>query len=85
MTLSRSLPRSTLLAYAVPGLVVAIPTIPVTVYLPAFYADHLGLGLTTVGLVLLIARLGDTLTDPAIGLLSDGWQSPHGKRREAEQ
>jgi len=60
-----------LIFYALPAIVFALPTIPVYIYLPALYGDHLGLGLTTVGLVLLCARIFDTITDPIVGYLSD--------------
>jgi len=60
-----------LLAYALPALAVALPTIPVYIHLPALYGVQLGLGLATTGLVLLIARIFDTVTDPLIGILSD--------------
>jgi len=65
------LSRSTLFVYAAPAATLALPTIPLIVHLPALYGDTLGLGLTTAGLVLLAARLFDTVTDPLIGYLSD--------------
>ena len=46
-------------------------SLPLYVYLPTFYAETLGLGLATVGLILLIARIWDLLTDPLVGVLSD--------------
>lgn len=61
----------TLLAYTLPALVVALPTIPVYIHLPALYGVQLGLGLTATGFVLLLARMFDTITDPLIGALSD--------------
>ena len=64
-------PRRVLLAYALPAFVVALPTIPVYIHLPALYGVHLGLGLATTGLILLAARIFDTVTDPLIGVLSD--------------
>jgi glycoside/pentoside/hexuronide:cation symporter, GPH family len=63
--------RSILLAYALPALIVALPTIPVYILLPPFYGIELGLGLATTGFVLLGARLFDTVSDPIIGMLSD--------------
>ena len=70
-----------LIPYALPAIVFALPTIPVYIYLPALYGDHLGLGLTTVGLVLLCARIFDTVTDPIVGYLSDriGFKGAHRK------
>jgi Na+/melibiose symporter-like transporter len=60
-----------LVAYALPAFVVALPTIPVYIHLPALYGVQLGLGLATTGLLLLLARVFDTVTDPLIGVLSD--------------
>ena len=71
MTAERPLDRRTLIAYALPGFVLAVPTIPVYVYLPTLYGDSLGLGLALTGAVLLAARLLDVLTDPLIGKISD--------------
>ncbi len=71
----------TLLYYAWPGFALAMPTIPVYVYLPTFYAETLGLGLTTTGATLLAARLFDVVTDPAVGIASDRLRLPWGRRK----
>jgi Na+/melibiose symporter-like transporter len=71
----------TLLAYGALGLPLAALNLPLYVYLPAFYAADIGLGLTTVGLVLFCARLLDTLTDPVIGELGDRTRTRFGRRR----
>jgi GPH family glycoside/pentoside/hexuronide:cation symporter len=57
--------------YALPAFALAVPTVPVFVYLPKFYAQDMGLGLATTGAVLLVARIVDIVSDPVIGLLSD--------------
>jgi glycoside/pentoside/hexuronide:cation symporter, GPH family len=75
------LSRSTLAFYAFPAFALAMPTIPVYVYLPTYYADTVGLGLTATGLLLLAARLLDVVTDPLVGVLSDRWRSRWGRRR----
>jgi Na+/melibiose symporter-like transporter len=49
--------------------------------LPSFYAEQLGLSMATVGLMLLLARLFDVITDPIIGLLSDYAAFPFGRRK----
>ena len=64
-------PTSALLVYAVPAIPLAFLGLPLYVYLPAHYADLPGLGLAAVGVVLLLARLLDLVTDPLVGLLSD--------------
>lgn len=58
-----------------------MPTIPAYVYLPTFYAETVGLGLTTVGAVLLVARTLDVVTDPLVGILSDRWRLRWGRRK----
>ena len=70
-----------LVAYGALGLPLAALNLPLYVYLPAFYAADIGLGLTTVGLVLFCARLLDTLTDPLIGELGDRTRTRFGRRR----
>ncbi len=71
----------TLLAYGALGLPLAALNLPLYVYLPAFYAGDLGLGLAVVGYVLFVARLLDTVTDPLIGMLSDRYRTRFGRRR----
>jgi Na+/melibiose symporter-like transporter len=78
---SNSIGRPTLLIYALPAFALAMPTIPAYVYLPAFYAETLGLGLATVGAVLLVARGLDVVTDPLIGIASDRLPSRWGRRK----
>jgi len=57
--------------YGLPALPLAALGLPLYIYLPTFYADQLGLGLTLVGSILLISRITDVISDPLIGLLSD--------------
>ncbi len=70
-----------LFAYGLPGLPLAALGVPLYVYLPAFYAEELGLGLASVGGALLIARIWDLLTDPLMGRVSDALPTPWGRRR----
>ena len=74
-------PAATLFAYALPGLPLAALQLPLFVYLPAFYAQELGLGLAAVGMILLAARLWDMVTDPLIGVLSDRTRWTLGRRK----
>ena len=79
--MSKPLPHAIIFAYAAPGFALAMPTLPVFVLLPAFYANDVGLGLAVTGVVLLLARLTDVITDPLIGLFSDRWPTPWGRRK----
>lgn len=73
--------RRLMMLYGLPGLALAMPTIPVFVFLPTLYADTLGLGLSAVGGVLLATRLVDGVTDPLVGWLSDRVRTPWGRRK----
>ena len=75
------LPLRTLLAFGLPGFPLAALTVPLYIYLPAFYADEMGLGLTAVGAILLAARLFDVVIDPVVGMLSDRSSTRIGRRR----
>lgn len=81
MSAAARLRLPTLLFYALPGLAFAMPTIPVYVYLPTYYADDLGLGLAVTGAILLAARAFDVVTDPLVGSLSDRWRTRWGRRK----
>ena len=69
------------LLYGLPGLALAMPTIPVFVFLPTLYAETVGLGLAAVGVALLAARLVDGITDPLVGWLSDRVATRWGRRK----
>ncbi len=75
------LPVSLIVAYAAPGLVLALPIIPVIVHLPTLYGVELGLGLAATGAALAIARLVDALSDPLIGSLADRIRWRIGRRK----
>ncbi len=51
------------------------------VYLPRYYAGHIGLGLATVGLAFSMIRLSDTLLDPVIGVVMDRSRTRFGRYR----
>ncbi|SIT69361.1 Na+/melibiose symporter [Ectothiorhodosinus mongolicus] len=57
--------------YGLPGLPLAALGLPLYIYLPTFYGTEIGLGLATVGFLLLLARATDVISDPLIGALSD--------------
>jgi len=78
---SPRLPLWILLVYGLPAIALAIPTIPVYVQLPSYYATEIGLSLSAVGGAMLAARLLDVVTDPLIGLLSDGRPTRLGRRK----
>ncbi len=67
--------------YGGPGVVVSILTFALIVYVPAFYTTEVGLSLTSAGILFLLARAWDAVTDPLIGMWSDRTQSRWGRRK----
>lgn len=78
---SAALPRRTVFTYALLGAPLTALTLPLIVYLPAFYAEVAGLPLAAVGLAFMVARLWDIFTDPLVGVLQDSTRSRFGRRR----
>ncbi|NBC23808.1 MAG: MFS transporter [Gammaproteobacteria bacterium] len=72
-----------LASYGAPAMPLAMVTLPMAVYLPAVYADSegFGLGLAFVGLMMVLSRVFDGITDPLIGFLSDRTRSRWGRRK----
>lgn len=81
MSQSDVLKRSTILAHGSIGMPLAVIGYPLAIYLPPFYTQELGVNIALVGLVLLLARITDVITDPLIGSLSDRWQTRFGRRK----
>jgi glycoside/pentoside/hexuronide:cation symporter, GPH family len=71
----------TLLAYGSLALPLSLAEIPIILYLPAFYAQELHLSAGLVGIVFLLARFWDGLSDILIGWLSDRSMSRFGRRK----
>lgn len=77
----QSLSRATMIFYSLPHLTHTVVLLPMALFIPAYYADDLGLPLATVGLAIAASRIVDVFTDPLIGVLSDRWQTAWGRRR----
>lgn len=69
------------ISYALPAFSLAVIGIPVYVYIPKFYTDTLGVSVAAVGIILLVIRLFDAVTDPLIGIISDRTVTRFGRRR----
>ena len=75
-------PRLGLLAaYGSLAFPLAAGFIALQVIVPTYYAQVLGLSLSAVGGILLVARLWDLITDPIVGFLSDRTPARFGRRR----
>jgi GPH family glycoside/pentoside/hexuronide:cation symporter len=67
--------------FAAAGLPVGGYVATLAVYLPNYYARHLGLSLAAVGLAFTVVRVLDILLDPALGVVMDVTKTPFGKFR----
>lgn len=81
MSSQAPLTRLSILLYALPSLVTSVAALPMALFVPAFYADELGLPLAAVGGAIAASRLLDVVTDPLIGGLSDRINSRWGRRK----
>ncbi|ABS64727.1 major facilitator superfamily MFS_1 [Parvibaculum lavamentivorans DS-1] len=68
-------------AFGLPSIPISALGLPIVVYLPPFYAHDMGLSLTVVGTVFMMARFWDVITDPVLGMVSDRFPSRWGRRR----
>jgi len=72
-------PRSTLAAAAAPSVPLAALTLPLSIYLPTYYAQVLGYNLASVAAAFTLVRLLDIALDPILGGLMDSakgrWRS----------
>ena len=72
---------SILSAYGFLAFPLAAAFIALQVIVPTHYAEATSLSLSTIGGIMLIARLWDTVTDPLVGILSDKTPQQWGRRR----
>ena len=70
-----------LVTYSLPSLVSSVAALPLVLFVPAFYADDLGVPLAAVGLALAASRLLDVVTDPLIGIASGRLGLAWGRRK----
>lgn len=77
----KPLPRSTLFFYGLSDMPIQMAAIPVASFLPNYYSSDLGLSITAVGTIWLIARFFDAVTDPLMGWVSDRTRTRLGRRR----
>lgn len=68
-------------AFGLPSIPISALGLPIVVYLPPFYSHDMGLSLSVVGTVFMLARFWDVFTDPVLGMLSDRYPTRWGRRR----
>jgi Na+/melibiose symporter-like transporter len=78
---SRQVPIGTKVRYGLGELGLSLKNEVVNRYLMFFYADTLHVGPAAVGLMMLLGKGWDAVTDPAMGYLSDTTRSRWGRRR----
>lgn len=79
--MSRKLPTGTIVAYAAPMVPIWMLHTPALSILPGMYATVSGIDLATIGVILILSRILDGITDPLIGLFSDRTKSHIGRRK----
>ncbi len=79
--MSENLSRRVIVAYSLPAVAMALPTLPVYILLPTFYAENTTLGLTAIGVLLMTARFFDVFTDVVAGQICDRPVGPLGRRK----
>lgn len=70
-----------LMAFAAPAAPLLALSLPVIIFLPPHFAEHLGLPLWAVSAIFLGARVFDLLIDPALGGLQDRTRHAFGRRK----
>ncbi len=78
---AQRLAAKTLAIYSLPYMSYWIVALPLTLFVPSYYADELGIPLAAVGAAIAGSRLIDVITDPFIGYLTDRSRSPWGRRK----
>jgi GPH family glycoside/pentoside/hexuronide:cation symporter len=67
--------------FASPQLALATLGLPIVIYLPAYYAGPLGLGLATTGFIFMLTRFWDVFTDGLLGWAVDRFPTRWGRRK----
>ena len=75
------LSKATLFCYGVADLPVMLAVMPMSIWLSRFYTGDMGLSLSAVANIMLLARLFDVITDPLVGHLSDHTRTRWGRRK----
>lgn len=70
-----------IMVFALPAVSTAMVFVPIFAILPLLYAEHTQATTATIGALLMLSRVFDTITDPLIGWLSDRTQSRFGRRK----
>ena len=69
-----------LVAFALISVPLAMGGLPLAIYLVPYYSGELGISLAAIGVIVLLTRITDVVTDPMIGTLSDATTGRFGRR-----
>jgi glycoside/pentoside/hexuronide:cation symporter, GPH family len=75
-----SLKTRELLPFALISLPLAMGGLPLGLYLTPYYTGEMGISLAAVGVIILLTRITDVVTDPLIGTWSDATPDRFGRR-----
>ena len=78
---TKQVKRNTILAYGGLATPLAMIGYPIAIWLIPFYTEIVGIKLTTVATLLLVARFTDVITDPILGQLGDSTKTSFGRRK----
>lgn len=68
-------------AFAAPAAPLLALSLPTIIFIPPYFASHLGIPLVTVSAIFFCVRLADIIIDPSIGSFQDRTEHPWGRRR----
>lgn len=77
----KAITRSTAWIYGSMSLPLAIISYPLAVWIPRLYSTEIGIELGLIGLVIFCAAIFDAISDPAMGFMSDRFQTRWGRRK----
>ncbi len=69
-----------LAGFAMISIPLSMGGLPLGLYLTPYYTSELGISLTAIGVIILLTRITDVITDPLIGTLSDATPARLGRR-----
>jgi GPH family glycoside/pentoside/hexuronide:cation symporter len=78
--MSEKLSKKELFAFAFLNIPLSLGGLPLGLYLAPYYASEFGISLSVIGLVIMLTRITDVITDPLIGTLSDRTPAKYGRR-----
>ena len=77
----KPLRKKTLFFYGLAEMPIQMAQVPVAAFIPNYYGADLGVSLSAIAVVMLLARAFDGVSDPLIGWLSDRTNTRWGRRR----